>query len=293
MTLLRRRPNPARDDRRGAGQWFVDHASALTVGLSVLVLSTLAFVRVPLLPYIGRDLSMSAADLGLVTTMFALGRLSADIPAGRLSDRRSAEWLMGGSAALLGVASVALSAAGTIWVVLCAAFFLGVSSAVVNTAGMVYFAESAPIDRRGRSMAAFSAALLGGQALGPAVGGALASLWGWREALAVGGLLGVLAAGLLAARTWFKRAPALGASSQEAPTFGPAGHPARPVPLREQATLYFVPFSMFFTFGSMPQTLLPIIGADQFELSVGTIGLALRDRRPVPLPRRSDRRHRL
>jgi MFS family permease len=45
--------------------------------------------------------------------------------------------------------------------------------------------------------------------------------------------------------------------------------------LREQAILYSVPFVMFFTFGSMPQTLVPIIGADDLDLSVGVIGLAL------------------
>jgi predicted MFS family arabinose efflux permease len=54
-----------------------------------------------------------------------------------------------------------------------------------------------------------------------------------------------------------------------------AGRLTNPLPLREQALLYFVPFAMFFTFGAMPQTLVPIIGADEFHLSVGVIGLVL------------------
>ncbi len=45
--------------------------------------------------------------------------------------------------------------------------------------------------------------------------------------------------------------------------------------MREQAILYSVPFVMFFTFGSMPQTLVPIIGADELDLGVGVIGLFL------------------
>jgi MFS family permease len=181
--------------------------------------------------------------------------------------------MLAGSAVMLGAANIALATAMVSWVVLCTSFFLGVSSAVVNTTGMVYFAESATVDRRGRSMAGFSAALLGGQALGPAVGGVLASFSGWRAALVISGLLGVLAAGTLLVRAWFTRREVPVTASEEAPT--DAEDPRHHVPVREQAILYFVPFAMFFAFGSMPQTLVPIIGADEFELSVGVIGLAL------------------
>lgn len=249
------------------------HSQVLSVGGIVLVLSMLAYVRVPLLPYIGEDLSMSAADLGLMTTVFALGRLCADIPAGRLSDLRSVAWMLGGAAGLLGVASITLAAANAPWVVLVAAYFLGVSSATVNTTGMVYFAEAASAERRGRSMAGFSAALLGGQALGPAAGGALASFSGWRSALAVGAGVAAVVSVTILVRSLFRRVP-----SSERPSPVPSDESPRvgaTLPRREQAILYFVPFAMFFTFGAMPQTLVPIIGADEFDLTVGVIGLVL------------------
>ena len=57
------------------GDLVVRNAQVLSVGAVVLVLSALAFLRVPLLPYLGHDLSMSAAELGLITTVFAVGRL--------------------------------------------------------------------------------------------------------------------------------------------------------------------------------------------------------------------------
>jgi MFS family permease len=248
------------------------NAQVLGVGAVVLVLSMLAYIRVPLLPYIGDDLSMSAADLGLMTTVFALGRLCADIPAGRLSDLRSVGWTFGAAAALLGMASATLAVAQVSWVVMVAAYFLGVSSAVVNTAGMVYFAESATADRRGRSMAGFSAALLGGQSLGPAAGGVLATFWGWRVALAVGAALALIVGAAVVVRSLLRRHPASPRPGL-APAEGRQG--THHVPVREQAILYFVPFAMFFTFGAMPQTLVPIIGADEFGLSVGVIGLVL------------------
>ena len=100
-----------------------------------------------------------------MTTVFALGRLCADIPAGRLSDLTSVGWMLGGAAALLGAASLTLAAATVSWVVLVASYFLGVSSAVVNTTGMVYFAESGSVERRGRSMAGFSAAVAAARAV--------------------------------------------------------------------------------------------------------------------------------
>jgi DHA1 family multidrug resistance protein-like MFS transporter len=259
--------------RAGVTDFVARNAHMLAVGAVVLVLSMLAYVRVPLLPYIGHDLSMSAADLGLMTTVFAVGRLCADIPAGRLSDLRSVGWMLGGAAGLLGAASIALASATASSVVLVASFFLGVSSAVVNTTGMVYFAESATAERRGRSMAGFSAALLGGQALGPAAGGVLASFWGWRAALAVGATLAAAVGTAVLLRSLLRRR----GTSQGPRRMPPAdaGRLTNPLPLREQALLYFVPFAMFFTFGAMPQTLVPIIGADEFHLSVGVIGLVL------------------
>lgn len=246
------------------------HAGELAVGAVVLLLSMVAFMRVPLLPELGDELSMSAADLGLMTTIFAVGRLCADIPAGRLTDLTSASRMLGGAAALLGLASLVLSVAEVSEVVMVAAFLLGVSSATVNTTGMVYFAEVSTTERRGRSMAGFSAALLGGQAFGPALGGVLAAWWGWRAALAIGAVIAMVVAGGAVIRS-LRRRTANGAELHQT-VEPPVPHG---LPLREQAILYSVPFVMFFTFGSMPQTLVPIIGADELHLGVGVIGLFL------------------
>ena len=52
------------------------------VSAAVLTLTAVAFFRVALLPEFGRELSMSTFQLGLVTTVFAVGRLVADLPGG-------------------------------------------------------------------------------------------------------------------------------------------------------------------------------------------------------------------
>ncbi|HKI93084.1 MAG TPA: MFS transporter, partial [Gaiellaceae bacterium] len=43
----------------------------------------------------------------------------------------------------------------------------------------------------------------------------------------------------------------------------------------QRALLYLVSFAVFFALGSMPQTLLPLIGADHYRLSAGVVGLLL------------------
>ena len=75
--------------------------------------------------------------------------------------------------------------------------------------GMTYFTAVAPRHRRGMSVAAFSAALLGGQALGPTFGGAIAGAYDWRVALGAAAVIGA-AAGVLRARRAADPAPAPG-----------------------------------------------------------------------------------
>lgn len=246
----------------------------IIVGFGVMAVSAVSHFRAPLLPSIGRDLSMSAAELGVVTTAFAVGRLATDIPAGRLADRWSAGGMLSVAATVLAAASLVFAAAGTQTVVFLAAGVLGVASAMANTTGVTYFSESTSAARRGRALAAFSAALLGGQAFGPTVGGLLTSLGTWRTAQVWGAVIAgvtVVVMALGARATPPKAAREEGTPAAEESTSAPSVA----VPLHERVILYSVPFVMFFTLGAMPQTLVPIIGASSLGLSAATIGLAL------------------
>lgn len=242
----------------------------LATGTGVLVVSVVAFLRVPLLPSIGRDLHMSATDLGVLTTVFAAGRLATDIPAGRLADRFPSAGVLSLAGAVLAAGSLLLASALTPWWAWSAAFVLGVASALTNTTGMTYFSAAVPIRWRATSLSAYSAALLGGQALGPMLGGAIASWDDWRTAQIVGA---AIAGGLaLALGAWrpLRRATAV----PGAPTSAGPDSPSA-IPLRERMVLYAVPFAIFFSLGAMPQTLVPVIGDQDLALSAGVIGLAL------------------
>ncbi|HSK98075.1 MAG TPA: MFS transporter, partial [Euzebyales bacterium] len=250
------------------------------VGTAVLVLSTTAFFRVPLLPEIGRDLAMSARDLGLLTSTFAIGRLLSDLPVGRLLERIRPTGLLATSATLMVAGNVAISAAWRPLLVYLAAFVLGVASAVTNATGMHAFSVSAPRRRRGTSLAVFSTALLAGQGLGPLAGGTIAAATSWRTAHAVA----AAACGVLALAMVWSHLRGGGATQpvgpqppvdDDVPADAVVDADAGTLAWRiRRASLMFVAFAMFFAIGAMPQTLVPLIGAD-LSLPVGWIGVAL------------------
>jgi MFS family permease len=240
------------------------------VSTAVLALTAIAFFRVALLPEFGRDLSMSTFQLGMVTTTFAIGRLVADLPGGHFADRIRARSLMTLSAGGVALGSVMLGLSAGVLGVYVAAFMLGISSATTNATGMTFFSNVGGASHRGTSMAVFSAALLGGQAVGPAVAGLLSSAGGWRFTMFVATTAAsTMAVVLLVAQ-----------SKPPSPTAEP---PARPsaqdgregAPLISLAVLQGVSFAVFLTLGAVPQTLVPLIGADDLGLGTAAIGLAL------------------
>lgn len=237
---------------------------------AVLTLTSLAFFRVALLPEFGAELAMSTVELGAVATVFGLGRLAADLPGGHLADRVGAVRLMVATGVGIAGGSLLLGTATVPWVVLAAALLLGLSSSVTNATGMTFFSTVAGTGFRGTSMALFSAGMLGGQALGPAVAGLLAGAWGWRTALLIG-------AGLaLAVSIALMLGPTTGVTSPPGPAKAMVGKEKAARPSRKVVfILQSVPFAVFLTLGSVFHTLVPVIGADDLGLGAAAIGLAL------------------
>ena len=232
----------------------------------VLAVGIASFMRAPLLPEIGRDLELTAASLAMITTAFALGRLVMDLPAGRLADRLPPGRALAGTGVGVAISALLLATAQSLAQALVGVFFLGAASALTNTTGMTLFATSAPAERRGTAMAGFSTALMTGQTLGPAVGGLVAGLLGWRIAQGGAALIGVgvVVACLLAApRRAYAPEPRAAAGGSSGLTRAQA------------AVLAAVPFAVFFALSALPQTLLPVIGSSELALSTAAIGLAL------------------
>ena len=241
---------------------------AVPVAACVLLVSAMAHVRVPLLPEIGHDLSMSHSALGVAVALFGLGRLAMDLPAGRLADRFRPMRLMAASALVMAAGSAVLAASGHPSLVLVAFLLLGAASATANTTGMTTLTGSAPAERRGSAMALYSGCLLTGQALGPAVSGAIAGLDSWRTAAASGAVMGLVVAAV--GFGWRRRGGGspVGLDRRSATT-GP------PLTTVQRGVAYSVGFGVFLTVGAMPQTLVPLIGSSELGLGVSVIGAAI------------------
>lgn len=242
---------------------------ALVMAGAVLLASSLvSFSRVPLLPDIAREFSLTPAALSAITASFALGRLAVDLPAGRAVDRFPTYVALAAVGVFLSAGSIILGTAPSFVQLLAGVLVVGMAISVGNIAGMVEFSARASPSTRGRSMAAVSMLLLTGQVLGPIFGGTLGDLAGWRAAQVGCAAMGIcVAAGCL---VWRGN---LGGST------GPKREGRRPVgaPLgwRERLILGMSRFVVFFSIGALPQTFVPLIGGDALNLSSSAIGFGL------------------
>ncbi len=237
------------------------------VAASLFAITVAAFLRPPLLPDIGRDLTLSSLGLGALGSVFALGRLAADIPAGRLSDNRAPGAMMIASAAMVGVGSVALAVAPSSTVAFIAVFVLGVGSTWTLTTAQAHFA-TAPRARRGLAMSYFAAALLTGQAIGPVVGGAIGSVWDWRVAMGAGAVIAVIVI-IPLSRLGSTASPASRLEKDaERP---PDGRDTRMV----MTFIYLLPALQFAMGAALIQTLVPIVADQDLGLGVGIVGTVL------------------
>jgi MFS family permease len=242
----------------------------LPLAVFVLLVSTIAWIRVPLLPDMGAELSLSATELGWMVTLFGVGRLAMDLPAGRMADRVDPLRLFTLAASVMCLASALLAVATSLPMILVAGFLLGLGSATSNTTGMTAMSGAAPDHRRGSAMALYSGSLLVGQALGPVIGGLAASLGTWRTAAAAAAGLGLaVAAGSVLTRRAVSTVSFPAARRERRQPAGP------PLTGRDRVVMSGVAFSVFFTIAAMPQTLIPLIGADDLHLDPAAIGLAL------------------
>jgi predicted MFS family arabinose efflux permease len=137
-------------------------AQMLAVGAAVMTMTALAFFRVPILPAIGDDLHMSTTQLGLMTTVYAVGRLLMDVPAGIMVDSRPLVMILRLAGGLIALGSLLLAVAPVAAVAYLAIFTLGTGTALTNTTGAAYFSTIAPVARRGMSISGFAAFQLRG-----------------------------------------------------------------------------------------------------------------------------------
>ncbi len=153
-------------------------------------------------------------QLAAIPTLATIVYAVAGVPLGRLADRASRKRLLAAGVAvwagLTGFGALASSFA----MLLVSRLGVGVGEAVCAPAATSWIADVVPAHRRARAMAGFMMAVPVGVMLSLAVSGPVAQAWGWRAALTVAALPGVvLAPALLRLREPARAAGPAGASS--------------------------------------------------------------------------------
>ena len=148
-----------------------------------------------LLEAIKADLQLSDTELGLLSGLvFAIFYATLGIPIARLADRSSRRNIIAVSLAVWSLMTAACGLAQTFTQLMLARVGVGVGEAGAGPPSHSIIADLYPPDRRASAMAIYSLGVLLGGGLGVMIGGNVASLYGWRAAMFVVGLPGLLLA---------------------------------------------------------------------------------------------------
>ena len=151
---------------------------------------TLAAILEPL----RHEFSLSDTQLGGLFTLFTVVFALAGLPLGKLADTRSRRGLLAAGIAvwtgLTGLAGVATSYA----VLLGTRLGVGIGEAVCTPAAASWIGDLVPASRRARAMAGFMMAVPVGIMLSSAIGGVVAQAHGWRMAMALAAIPGLVLA---------------------------------------------------------------------------------------------------
>ena len=290
------RPRPLAARAREWWGTVFGHEQLLMISVSTALVTAGQGVIAPVLPLFQREFDVSAAVVGLTLSLFALARLVLNVPLGVLCDRRGRRLLLVWGPIVTAAGMVGTGLAQEIGHLLAARAVAGVGSAMYMVASLTYLADISSDENRARFIATNQGALLLGVSVGPAVGGILAELYGFRLPFFVVGL-----AALAAAAYAYWRLPETGASASPAVTPGPDQETAPAAVLPEFGrdepqtppgtgaagrrpwlamlvsgsflTVAFVTTMIFFTRAGGRQTIVPLLGDARLGLSTGFLGV--------------------
>jgi len=243
-----------------------------------LVMLSLGVVA-PMLSDVQRDLATSYAAIAWATGAFAVARLITDYPAGMASTRypRALVLVIGSVAVCVG--SLVASVASSVELFAVARAFSGVGSAITTTVGLTVILDAAPAERRGRASGLYHSALGAGAFFGPGFGGLIATVGGWRLAMAGAGVAALLSCALLVAVYATRSLPGGSGDERESKA---SEHPTEDsqrgwviVMLRAAAPAYIAAFAIFYARGAAQFTLIPLAGRDIVGLTALELSLLL------------------
>lgn len=209
-------------------------------------------------------------QIGLMITVFAAGRLVADLPTGHLAPKFGLKRLIVVGMFLCAAGALIGATAPSYLVVLAGRTLQGIGSGMFMTSAMVYLARQSDRRSRGKVMSMFQGATLVGGAFGPSVGGLAAEAFGINGPFYVATVIGLVAGGL----------PLLLFREERPDT--PIGHSAKPNASTTSLLLilpFFVAlminFGLFLTRTAGQWQMIPLMAYERFKIGPEQMGFAI------------------
>lgn len=240
----------------------------------IFSLSGLSIIA-PILPLIQAWGDVSAIQIGVYVSSFALARLFANIPAGIFTDRYGGRFLMIISLAVIMTGMLMSALAPTYIFLIISRIITGVGSAFTAIAIQTEFLLLAKSFQRATVMSFFMIARRVGVSIFPFIGGALAVFFDWRAVFYFCAILNFIA--LIIAVTVFcqkQRKPISSKVNKEANISEEPPLQKRVISPLILMVLYILTFTIFINRNGLERTLIPLFG-DSIGLDSLKIGFTL------------------
>lgn len=226
---------------------------------------------IPLLPHYTRQFDVGEVGVGLVVAIYGLARVLTDLPAGALAGRLGHAKAMGLGAVILTVGSVATAFATTFAELLVCRFVAGAGAAITLVVGQSTAARYPGPYSQAKALSYYQAWFLAGVGIGPMLSGPLVSIGGQQAPFLVYGALatvvGVVGLAL----------PMTGAGARDAAgeSHGGVRHSLRLLLDVPFVLVSLITLMVFFTRTGGMQSLVPLLGTDDYGLTASLVGLAI------------------
>jgi MFS family permease len=221
----------------------------------------------PLLPILAAEWALSPVQVGLINTIYAVGRLAGSYPTTRFRARQGTRLAVLVGFGGLVVGAIGCGGAPTFPIFLAGRLVMGVGASAAFLAVFAEVLEAAPAAWRGRAANAFEATAILSLAVGGVLAASLTGVGGWRGVFL--GMAALLVASLPVVR---RIGPGAGRHA--------GSMPGDPGSLPASARWPLVPvhvagLTLALTWSGLFATLVPLLGHERYGLAGAALGWAL------------------
>ncbi|MFZ5813564.1 MAG: MFS transporter [Thermodesulfobacteriota bacterium] len=145
------------------------------------------------LPSLGRELSATAMQLGLVEQLYVVSLAMTMLTFGRLGDIVGQRGVLLAGLAVFTALTLSLGLTGSVEMVMVQRFFQGLGAAMMLSGSLALVAAAYPPEKRALKIGIVSACTYAGLSVGPVAGGYVTDHFGWRGVFLMSAPLGLAA----------------------------------------------------------------------------------------------------